>query len=212
MKKFLALVLLNIFFLFSHSQNYKIYQIKGIVLNTENKPLSYTFIYDSLLKKGYLANDIGEFDFFTINNNTIIFSHLGYKPQKIRISIKDSQQDIYFLKVFLIADTIFLKPVNIFPWRNYEQFVLDFLTAKIPDDDYQRAKTNFNILKYQIQFADDEMFASANISYRFSLFKYTSDLYWKGQTQPLQIFNIIAWQEFLQYLREGKFKTKKRNN
>jgi len=53
---------------------------------------------------------------------------------------------------------------------------------------------------------EDDNFQSASIAYKIMQQRMASDLYWKGQTQPMQIFNIMAWQEFIRYIREGKFK------
>ena len=43
--------------------------------------------------------------------------------------------DIMFLRVKLLADTIILNEITIFPWKTYQQFVQAFLNANIPKDE-----------------------------------------------------------------------------
>jgi len=52
----------------------------------------------------------------------------------------------------------------------------------------------------------DDYFQSPSIAFKVQQQQWASNLYWKGQTQPMQIFNVMAWQKFIEYIREGKFK------
>jgi hypothetical protein len=54
---------------------------------------------------------------------------------------------------------------------------------------------------------DDDYFQSASVAYKINQQRMASDLYWKGQTQPMQIFNIMAWQEFINTFVKGNLKT-----
>lgn len=194
------------------SQDKKIVQVKGVVTNQRNELLSYVFIYDKLGKKGYLSNEQGEFNIFAERGTELVFSYLGHKKQSYPIPLV-GQSHILFLKIRLTFDTIFLKEITIFPWKTYQQFIQAVLNTVIPDDDAARAERNFELLKTQMYLTElDERFQSSSISYKVSMNQMSSNLYWKGQTQPLQIFNIMAWQEFVRYLREGKFKNTDRKN
>lgn len=199
--KFFSIVIFCLICLFSLCQTYEIIHIKGIVFNENNKPLSFVLIYDSLQNKGYISNDIGAFDFFTINNNLLLFKHLGYKIQKIKIS---TDKKIVYLKIYMEPDTIVLKQINVVPWKNYEQFVYEFLNVNLPEDDYYRAQKNFEILKSQLLTFEDE-FPLSSIAYRNSVNQLAEKLYWKGQNQPIQIFNLIAWKKFIEFLRKEAY-------
>ncbi len=193
----------------SFAQERKVVQIKGIITNQKNDILSYAFIYDKLGQKGYLSDENGEFNIFVERGTELVFSYLGHKRDSYKISITGNT-NILFLKIKLISDTILLNEVTVFPWKTYQQFIHAFLNTVIPDDDLARAERNIEIMKGQMYLLEtDDRFQSPSIAYKISQNNMVSGLYWKGQTQPLQIFNLMAWQEFVKYLREGKFK---RNN
>ncbi len=199
---FILLILhVNVF-----SQDKKVVQVKGVVTNQQNELLPYVFVYDQLGQKGYLSNEQGEFNIFVERGTELTFSYLGYKKQSYSIPLVGNSY-IFFLKIRLVSDTILLKEITIFPWKTYQQFIQAVLNTVVPDDDVARAERNFELLKTQMYLTElDERFQSPSLSYKISMKQMSSNLYWKGQTQPLQIFNIMAWQEFVRYLREGKFK------
>ncbi|MCX7861405.1 MAG: hypothetical protein N2449_00215 [Bacteroidales bacterium] len=177
-----------------------------MITNQKNELLPYVFIYDKLAQKGYLSNEHGEFNIFVERGTEITFSYLGHKKYIYPIP-HVGNTPILFLKIKLMPDTIMLREITIFPWKTYQQFIQAVLNTIIPDDDMSRAERNIEILKQQMYLMEfEDEFQSSSIAYRISMNQMSSNLYWKGQTQPLQIFNIMAWQEFVRYLREGKFK------
>jgi len=201
-----VILLVSLFVSFCFSQEKKLVQIRGLVTNQQNDLLSYTFVYDKLGQKGYLTNDKGELNIFVERGTELLFSHIGYKKYSYTIPLIGNT-DLLFLRIKLVPDTIFLKEITIFPWKTYQQFIQAFVNTQIPDDDISRAEQNFAILKSQLAtMEEDDNFQSASIAYKIMQQRMASDLYWKGQTQPMQIFNIMAWQEFIRYIREGKFK------
>jgi len=209
----LAISLLTLFFPnFFFSQEQKIIQVKGIITNKNNEVLPYVLIYDKIGKKAYLSNSNGEFNIFVERGTELTFSCMGYKKETYPIPVIGNNK-ILFLKIKLSFDTILLKEITIFPWKTYQQFLQAVLTTEVPDDDLSRAEKNIIMLKRQMYLIDeDEEFQSPSIAYKISRNQMASDLYWKGQTQPMQIFNIMAWQEFVRYLREGKFKNPNKKN
>lgn len=203
---FTVTIFLMLLYLNSLSQEKKIVQIQGLITNTQNDILSYAFIYDKLAQKGYLANNKGEFNIFVERGTDLTFTHIGHKKASFTIPLIGNS-DILFLRIKLNSDTILLKEITIFPWKTYQQFIQAFINTKIPDDDISRAALNFAIMKSQLaSMEEDDYFQSATVAYKINQQRMANDLYWKGQTQPMQIFNIMAWQEFIRYIREGKFK------
>lgn len=194
------------FNLYSYSQEKKIIQIRGLITSVQNEVLNFAFIYDKLAQKGYLANDKGEFNIFVERGTELTFSHIGHKKASYTIPLVGNSE-IFFLRIKLTPDTILLKEITIFPWKTYQQFIQAFINTQIPNDDISKAEKNFAIMKSQLAtMEEDDHFQSASIAYKINQQRMASDLYWKGQTQPMQIFNIMAWQEFIKYIREGKFK------
>lgn len=182
------------------------------ITNEENEPLSYVFVYDKNASKGYLSDEKGECNIFCERGTEILFSHVGYKNFSYKIPAIGNTK-ILFLRVKLKYDTIMLKEITIFPWRNYQDFINAFLTVQLSEDEIDYANRNFEITKRQILEIDNfDDFQSPSIAYKISHQIMNDQLYWKGQTQPLQILNISAWAEFIRYIREGKFKNKRSPN
>ncbi len=202
------LILLPVFI---KAQESKIVQVKGIITNYHNEVLPYVFIYDEYAKKGYLATEHGEFDIFTTRGTTLIFTHIGYKRDKFVIP-SVGKTDILFLKLKMITDTLKLPEVVVFPWKTLKQFIHVAVTTKIPEDEVSRVEKRFDEIRYQAMHpSDDEIIPSPEKSYRLTVNKRAAESYWKGQTQPMPIFDLMAWQKFFQYLKEGKFKNQNKN-
>ena len=209
--KQLFLILLFIFsgFQFLFSQNNELIQIKGIVVNLKMEPVSFAHVLVKNKRIGTISDPDGKFDFFTNKGDTLVVSCVGYK-KSIYFIPEITEYKIYHLLAVLHNDTLKLPEVIIFPWKNYNEFVQCFIKTKVPDDDIVRAEKNFELIKLQILLDDDDLPSSPGAAYNISMQERNSALYWKGQTQPMQIFNVFAWQQFFEYLKEGKFKNKKK--
>lgn len=193
-------------------QEKRIIQIQGLITNTLNEPLPYVFVYDKFAQRGYLTNEKGELNIFTERGTELIFSCVGYKKHSFLIPLIGNN-NIMFLRIKLLTDTILLNEVTIFPWKTYQQFVQAFLNSYIPKDEITIAEQNFEMLKSQLASMEtDDYFQSPSVAFKLQQQQWANNLYWKGQTQPMQIFNIVAWQKFLEYIRKGKFKNPNKNN
>lgn len=193
-----------------YSQKLELVQVKGIVVNLKLEPISFAHILVRNKKIGTISDPNGKFDFFTNKGDTLEISCVGYKKTKYLIP-ENTDFKIYHVLIVLHNDTLKLPEVVIFPWRNYNEFVQCFIKTKVPDDDIVRAEKNFELLKLQILLDDDDIPSAPGAAYNLSMQQRNSELYWKGQTQPMQIFNVFAWQQFFEYLKNGRFKNKKKN-
>ena len=203
--------LISIFVFFSVSillsQSQELIQIKGIVVNLKLEPISFAHILVKAKRIGTISDPDGKFDFFTDKGDTLEISCVGYKKAKYIIP-KTTEFKIYHVLAVLHPDTVKLTEVVIFPWRNYKEFVQCFIKTKIPDDDIVRAEKNFDLIKLQMILNEDDIPSAPGAAYNISMQQRYSSLYWKGQTQPMQLFNVFAWQQFFDYLKKGKFKNK----
>jgi hypothetical protein len=191
------------------SQKKEIVQLKGMVINSKFEPIPFAHIILKNRHFGTISDESGKFDFFTEKGDIIQFSCVGYKNSVYTIPIK-SNFKIYHLLAVLQTDTLSLQEVKIIAWKNYKEFVQEFVNIKLPDDDIVRAEKNFELLELQMIVNEDEIPAAPGAAYNLSMQQNYSQLYWKGQTQPMQIFNVFAWQQFFDYLKKGKFKRNKK--
>ena len=208
-KHILFLIGFYLIFLSSFSQKQELIQIKGMVVNEKYEPVSFTHILFKNKKYGTISDQNGKFDFFTVTGDTLEFSCVSYKKSKYAIPLI-TKYKIYHILAVLHPDTIILPEILIFPWKDFKEFTHVFLETKVPDDDIVRAEKNFELLQLQMIVNEDEIPSAPGAAYNLSMNQRYSQLYWKGQTQPMQIFNVFAWQQFFQYLKNGKFKQKKK--
>jgi len=189
------------------AQKPELIQVKGMVVNLQFEPVSFAHIIIKNKNLGTISNENGKFNFFTEKGNTIQFSCVGYKRASYLIPVITNYK-IYHILAVMHPDTILLPEVIIFPWENYKEFVQVFLKTKVPDDDIARAEKNLELMHLQMLINDDEIPSAPGAAYNLTMQQRNNQLYWKGQTQPMQIFNVFAWQQFFDYLKNGKFKRK----
>ncbi len=193
-----------------YAQKAELIQVKGIVVNKKLETIPFTTILVKNKNFGTISDENGKFDFFTEKGDTIQFSCVGYKKSKFLVPTVSNYRIYYFLAM-LQHDTILLPEVIIIPWKTYKEFVQAFVKTKIPDTDIDRAEKNLALIQLQMLINDDDMPSAPGASYNLLSQQRNSLLYWKGQTQPMQIFNVFAWQQFFDYLKNGKFKRKQSN-
>lgn len=194
---------------YSFSQKQELIQIKGMVVNEKSEPVSFAHILFQNKKYGTICSQNGKFDFFTVTGDTLEFSCVSYKKAKYTIPLKTNFK-IYHILALLHPDTLILPEIIIYPWKDFKEFTKIFLETNVTDDDIVRAEKNFELLKLQMIVNEDEIPSAPGAAYNISMNQRYSQLYWKGQTQPMQIFNVFAWQQFFEYLKNGKFKRKQK--
>ena len=181
-------------------------QFSGIVVTADSiKPVPYANIMIAGSWRGTISDYYGYFSFVARVNDTISFSAMGFK--KGEFIIPDTiTGNRYSLIQVMSNDTITLAQTVIYPWPSREEFEQVFLTADIPDDDYERAKKNLDMKNLRKIIREYPMDGSMN--YRHSMQQRTDRLYYIGQTQPITILNPFAWAQFIKAWKEGKFKRK----
>jgi len=202
--------LLTLFILFSFiavGQN-DFLKVKGSVVNQNNEPIPFANIIIPAKHKGTISDKKGNFSFFANENDTLLFSCMGYKTTTFVLPAVN-YSEVEFV-IALETDTIFLKEAIVFPWRNYKEFRRAFMEAKPPKTDLDRAEDNLAMIDKQIAYLNDDPDAtpSASISYRSHMQGIYDQMYYRGQSQPISILNPIAWAKFFKALQNGDFKQK----
>ena len=163
------------------------------------------FVHIVILNKhrGTISDTRGMFSFVVEENDTILFSAMGYKHTGI--VIPDTLESFHYpVDVLMETDTFEIEEVIILPWKTYEEFKEAFLAIELPEDDLQRAYRNFAFITAQIHNTDIE--PDPGLNYKYHLREQSTQLYTKGQTPYYTIFNPLRWAEFFKYIEEGKFK------
>jgi len=191
-----------------YSQDFKAVQIDGKVTNIKNQSIPFAHILIKNHNRGTVSNYKGEFSFVTFTCDTLEFSSVGYKKARYVIPC-NPENKIISINIVLAADTIMLEEAQVFPWNTYKDFKEDFLKMDFVEDDMERAYANLAMTEKQIIFNEENLPPLPSASHRLFMEQNVwNKKYYAGQAQPISIFNVMAWAQFFQALKNGDFKRK----
>ena len=212
MKKFLPFVLIFSFIIplaaKAQFETYKdsVVQLYGIVMTADSlKGIPAVSVVIKGQNRGTITNDQGVFSIVVLKGDEIEFSSIGYKPKLVSIprNLEGNQQSIIQL---LVEDTVYLPATIIKRRPTRQEFERDFVNSKVSDDDQTIAQKNTNAATLR---ALSSIYPSdgreATNSY---LRQAATRAYYAGQTPPQNIFNPLAWAEFIKAWKRGDFKKK----
>lgn len=185
------------------TQEDQLVQFSGMVRNLENQPLSNVNIIILNERRGTTSDRRGMFSFVVRPNDTILFSHIGFKGT-IHVIPDSLGGQQYPADIFMVSDTFELAEVRIYPWKTYHEFKEAFLALELPDDDQQRAYHNIALIKTQIKMND--FGPSPTINYREVMKQQYNEMYTAGQYPYYTIFDPMRWARFFESLKRGDFK------
>ncbi len=184
----------------------RLVQLSGIIVTGDSlSPVPYTGVMLKHSNRGTVSDFYGFFSIVAQPGDEIEFSSIGYKKTIYRIP--DSlNENRYSLIQILNRDTVLLSMAVIYPWPTKEQFKQAFIDLKIPDTDMDHARRNLALERMRDEAERVEMDGSLNSKH--VLQQRQSKLYYAGQLPPNNLLNPIAWAQFIQAWKEGKFKNK----
>jgi hypothetical protein len=182
----------------------KVVQFSGLVLTGDSlKPVPFTTIWVKNTRRGTTTDFQGFFSIAVRELDTLRFTSVGFK--EVTYVVPDTLTSNRYSTIQLMTrDTIYLAETIIYPWPTREQFRYAFLHTEIPDDDYDRAMRNLERAEMRERFQKMPMDGYSN--YRYLTDQYAQRLYYAGQRPPMRIFDPLAWGQFFQAWREGKFR------
>src|SRR6185312_8000313 len=129
---------------FAQQKEKDLVQFSGIVHNADSTKaiVPYVTITNSTFHhQVFVANYNGYFSFVAHEQDTLIFTSIGFAPQSIVIPANLAAKS-YTVQVLLKPQIINLPTFRVFPWATTDEFRKDFLTMKIADDDLEIARKN----------------------------------------------------------------------
>jgi hypothetical protein len=179
-------------------------QFSGIFLDADSlSPVPNVSVQVVGEPRGTTTDFLGAFSFIARAGDTVLFTHIGYKPFRAVIPDTLGTRRYTLIQLFY-RDTFMLPEAVIFPWPSKEEFREAFLTMHIPDDDLERARKNLE--REAARDAQDPYRNDGRINYMHSNLAYVEKLYYIGQPPPISVFNPFAWAQFFAALKEGKLK------
>ena len=214
MRIFLSTMLFSLFAVVGFTQispQDSVIQFSGLVvtdgMDGEAVILPYTNIGILGTSRGTSSDSEGYFSVVAKKGETVRFTRIGFRD--VDYVIPDTlSQTLYFYIQIMSEDDNILPEAVIFPWPDREFFKYEFLAIDISDDLREKAEENvakevLEELRYSIP-ADGAETTSLVLRENARNFQYV------GQTKPQNIFNPIAWKQFIDAWKRGDFKKKKK--
>lgn len=153
--------------------------------------------------RGTFSNEQGVFSIVVMKGDQIEFSSIGYKPKLVQIP-KNLEGNQWSIIQLMVTDTMYLPATIIKPRPTREQFERDFVNTKVPDDEIEIARQNNDAVKRRVlaRGLPSDAREAANLYLKQAATKY----YYQGQNPPQNIFNPLAWADFIQAWKRGDFK------
>jgi len=181
-------------------------QLYGVVMTADSlKAIPSVSIIVKGQNRGTITNEQGVFSIVVLKGDQIEFTSIGYKPKLTLIpkNLEGNQQSIIQL---LVQDTVYLPATIIKRRPTREQFERDFANAKVPDDNIEIARKNTDAATLQAMarvLPKDGREAANNYLKQVAIKSYSA-----GQLPPQNIFNPLAWAEFIKAWKRGDYKRK----
>jgi len=208
MKKFLLYILLLSGPFAAHAQFDKlkdsVVQLYGVIMTADSlKGIPAVSVVVKGRNQGTYSNDQGVFSIVVLKGDQIEFSSVGYKTYTLNVpdTFKGNQYSVIQL---MITDAQFLPATIIKPRPTREQFERDFVNTPVPDDDIEIARQNTDAAKRRV--LARTLPASAGEAAAYYLKQSAQRYYYQGQAPPQNIFNPIAWADFIQAWKRGDFR------
>lgn len=188
----------------SEEKDRKLVQFSGVVVTGDSlAPVPFVSVIIKNSYRGTMSDVFGYFSFVAQEGDTIIFSALGFQRDNYVIP-DDLTESKYSMIHVMYEDTIMLDSVQVYPWPSKEQFKQAFLDLRLPDDEQIRAMHNLSDAEMMQQM--ENLSTDAYASYKFAMALDQTRLYEQGGTPQINLFNPIAWAQFIRAWKNGELK------
>jgi CarboxypepD_reg-like domain len=179
-------------------------QFYGIVMTADSlKGIPAVSVVVKGQNRGTISNDQGVFSIVVMKGDKIEFTSIGYKPELVEIP-RNLDGNQYTMLKLLVQDAQFLPATIIKPRPTRAQFERDFVNTKVPDDEIEIARQNTDAAKRRLLARG--LPADAREAANYYLKQSATRYYYQGQAPPQNIFNPLAWADFIQAWKRGDFK------
>src|ERR1700754_5170757 len=179
-------------------------QLYGVIMTADSlKGIPSVSVIVKGRNQGTYSNDQGVFSIVVLKGDVIEFSSVGYKTYTL--SVPDTfRGNQYSVIQLMVTDAQYLPATIIRPRPTREQFERDFVNTKVPDDDIEIARQNNDASKRRI--LARSLPASATEAASTYLRQSATRYSYQGQAPPQNIFNPLAWADFIQAWKRGDFR------
>lgn len=183
-----------------------IIQISGITMTSDSlRAIPAVSILVKGQHRGTISNSQGVFSIVAFKGDTLTFSAIGFRRKDYKIPVELIGNSFSMIQL-MTEDTVYLAETIIKPYPSRQEFEKLFVSMDIPNDMYEIARKNNESAK--LRALARSMPIDAGGAYNVFMQKQQQSLYYAGQTPPQNIFNPIAWAQFIESWKRGDFKRK----
>lgn len=183
-------------------------QFSGVVLDQDSlTPIPFVSILVKGTGRGAICNFSGFFSVIVQPGDELEFHSVSHKYRSYKIADTITQKYYYAIQI-LTKDTFQLAEIDVYPWPSKEDFKRAFLALDLSDTDMDRADKNLQ--KEALTYLERNQTSSASENYKYVMQAYYTKVYTTGQAPSMTLLNPIAWAQFIDAWRKGKFKEKKK--
>ncbi len=184
----------------------RLIQFSGYAL-TADSLMGVPFAHITIINRGRVATagPDGFFSFAAQQGDTLYFTSVGFSPV-MYIMPSNLENDKFSMIQVMTKSEIYLPNTIIYPWGSREQFPQAFKDLRLPDDDLERAKRNMD--RERLAELGERLERDGGEATNLALRTSSARTYYYGQTPPQNIFNPLAWAEFIRAWKRGDFKKK----
>lgn len=208
MKKNLPVLLLFLTVLVSAQKQERLIQFSGYAL-TADSLMGVPFAHITILNRGRVATagPDGFFSFACREGDTLYFTSVGFKPSVYVIPTKLEAEKFSVIQLMTKSE-VYLRETIILPWKR-EDFPTVFMNTHPPEDELDRARRNLE--RERLAALGEKLEKDGTEASQMSLRNSSGKTYYYGQTPPQNIFNPLAWAEFIKAWKRGDFKKKEKS-
>jgi hypothetical protein len=179
-------------------------QLYGVIMTADSlKAIPSVTVVVKGRNQGTYSNEQGVFSIVVLKGDVIEFSSIGYKPFTLNVPDTFSGNQ-YSIVQLMVQDAQYLPATVIRARPTREQFERDFVNTPVPDDDIEIARQNNDATKRRI--LARSLPANAGEAASTYLRQSSQRYYYQGQAPPMNIFNPVAWADFIQAWKRGDFR------
>jgi hypothetical protein len=179
----------------------KLIQFSGYAL-TADSLMGVPFAHITVLNRGRVATagPDGFFSFAAHMGDTLYFTSIGYKPAVYIIPV-NMPVDKYSVIQLMSKSDVYLRETIIYPFKDLKQAILDL---RLPEDDLERAKKNLD--RQRLAELGEKLEHDGTEATQISMRNNSAKTYYYRQAPSQNIFNPLAWAEFIKAWKRGDFK------
>jgi hypothetical protein len=147
----------------------------------------------------------GFFSFAVAEGDTLIFTAIGFSPSTYIVPLGNKDNKLSIIQP--MNKTVYsLKAISIYPWGDRDQFPHAFVHTKIPKGLQEIAEENTN--RQLLAALGESMPVDGGEATSRYMQIQAAKAYYYGQQAPQNIFNPLAWADFIKAIKRGDFKKK----